>query len=116
MGGLGMRPAVVRRPTIPQKAAGIRIEQPKSVPCASGAMPLATAAAEPPDEPAGLSAGSHGLRVAPNSSLTVFAPAANSGVLVLPRMMAPALRSRATTSASSVGMKSLYRGDAKVVR
>src|SRR5262249_3655809 len=98
------------------KAAGIRIEQPKSVPCASGTMPLATAAAEPPDEPAGLRAGFHGLRVAPNSSLTVFAPAANSGVLVLPRMMAPSLRSRATTSASSVGTKSLYRGDAKVVR
>jgi hypothetical protein len=42
-------------------------------------MPLATAAAEPPDEPAGLSAGFQGLRVAPNTALTVWAPAANSG-------------------------------------
>ena len=48
---------------MPQNAAGIRIEQPKSVPCAIGSMPAATATAEPPDEPAGLSAGFHGLRV-----------------------------------------------------
>ena len=68
---------------MPQNAAGMRIEQPKSVPCASGTMPVATATAEPPDEPAGLSAGFQGLRVAPNTSLTVLAPVANSGVLVL---------------------------------
>ena len=76
-------------PTMPQNAAGIRIEQPKSVPCASGTMPVATATAEPPDEPAGLSAGFHGLRVAPNSALLVLAPQANSGVFVLARTMAP---------------------------
>ena len=43
-----------RMPTMPQNAAGIRIEQPKSVPCAIGTMPAATATAEPPEEPAGL--------------------------------------------------------------
>ena len=36
---LGISPPVVRTPTMPQNAAGIRIEQPKSVPCASGTMP-----------------------------------------------------------------------------
>ena len=102
-----MRPGVVRTPTMPQKDAGMRIEQPKSVPCASGIMPDDTAAAEPPDEPAGLRSVFHGLRVAPNTGFTVLAPAANSGVLVLPRMIAPALRSRVTASASSVGTKSL---------
>jgi hypothetical protein len=54
-------------PTIPQKAAGMRTEQPKSVPCAIGSMPLATAAAEPPEDPAGLKAVFHGFRVAPNT-------------------------------------------------
>ena len=86
---------------MPQNAAGMRIEQPKSVPCASGSMPVATATAEPPDEPAGLSSGFHGLRVAPNTALTVLAPVANSGVLVLASTMAPAAFSRRTTSASS---------------
>ena len=88
---------------MPQNAAGMRIEQPKSVPCASGSMPVATATAEPPEEPAGLSAGFHGLRVAPNTGLTVLAPAANSGVLVLASTMAPFAFSRRTASASSVG-------------
>src|SRR5471030_2208974 len=96
-------PGVGRIPTMPQNAAGMRTEQPKSVPCASGSMPLATAAAEPPDEPDGLSAGFHGLRVTPNTSLKVLAPAANSGVLVLPSTMAPAAFRRRTTSASSDG-------------
>ena len=76
-------------PTMPQNAAGMRMEQPKSVPCASGTMPVATATAEPPDEPAGLSAGFHGLRVGPNSALLVLAPQANSGVLVFASTMAP---------------------------
>ena len=81
---------------MPQNAAGTRTEPPKSVPCASGSMPVATATAEPPDEPAGLNFGFHGLRVAPNTALTVLAPAANSGVLVLPSTMAPAALSRRT--------------------
>src|SRR5260370_17710380 len=75
---------------MPQNDAGIRIEQPKSVPCAKGTMPVATATADPPEEPAGLKAGVQGLRVTPNTSLKVLAPAANSGVLVLPSTMAPA--------------------------
>ena len=101
---------------MPQNAAGMRIEQPKSVPCASGSMPVATATAEPPDEPAGLSSGFQGLRVAPNSSLTVLAPVANSGVLVLASTMAPAALRRRTTSASSVGTWSLKSGEPNVVR
>ena len=88
---------------MPQNAAGIRIEQPKSVPCAIGTMPVATATAEPPDEPAGLSAGFQGLRVAPNTAFTVFAPVANSGVLVFASTMAPAAFSRRTASASCSG-------------
>ena len=40
-------------PTIPQSAAGWRIEPPVSVPSAHGASPAATAAADPPEEPPG---------------------------------------------------------------
>src|SRR5258708_17335507 len=101
IGWFGVSPGVGRMPTIPQNDAGIRIEQPKSVPCASGTMPVATATADPPEEPAGLNAGFQGLRVTPNTSLKVLAPAANSGVLVLPSTIAPAVFRRRTTSASS---------------
>src|SRR5262245_28542005 len=94
----------------------MRIEQPKSVPCASGSMPVATATAEPPEEPAGDSSGFHGLRVAPNNSLTVLAPVANSGVLVLASTIAPAALRRRTTSASSVGTLFLNSGEPYVVR
>src|SRR5215470_7112946 len=116
IGWFGVRPGVGRMPTIPQNAAGTRTEPPKSVPCAIGTMPVATATAEPPEEPAGLSAGFQGLRVTPNTALTVWAPAANSGVLVLASTIAPAALRRRTTSASSSGTKSLNRGEPKVVR
>src|SRR5580692_4961184 len=112
IGQFGVSPGVGRMPTMPQNAAGMRIEQPKSVPCASGTMPVAAATADPPDEPAGLSAGFHGLRVGPNSSLVVLAPQANSGVLVLARIMVPAAFNRRTTSASSPGTLSLKSGEA----
>ena len=47
------------------------MEPPPSVPSASGAWPVATAAAAPPDEPPALRERSHGLRVAPKSGLSV---------------------------------------------
>src|SRR6266852_4232272 len=111
IGQFGVSPGVGRIPTMPQNDAGIRIEQPKSVPCANGTMPVATATADPPDEPDGLNAGFQGLRVTPNTSLKALAPAANSGVLVLPSTMAPAAFRRRTTSASSVGTLSLNSGE-----
>jgi hypothetical protein len=52
-------------PTIPHSAAGWRIEPPVSVPIDHGTLPAATAAAEPPDEPPGTRARSHGLSVGP---------------------------------------------------
>ena len=50
----GMRPNDGLKPTVPQKAAGMRTEPPPSVPCASAAMPSATAAALPPEDPPAL--------------------------------------------------------------
>src|SRR3981081_2143997 len=111
IGQFGVSPGVGRMPTMPQNDAGIRIEQPKSVPCAQGTIPVATATADPPDEPEGLSTGFQGLRVTPNTSLKVLAPAANSGVLVLPSTIAPAALTRRTTSASSTGTWSLNSGE-----
>ena len=57
------RPRLGLSPTSPQQAAGMRIEPPPSLPCASGTIPAATAAAEPPEEPPGVRSRSHGLRV-----------------------------------------------------
>src|SRR5579859_45602 len=77
------RPIDGRRPTTPQKLAGLRKLPPMSEPCASHAVPLASAAAAPPDEPAAERDVSQGLRVGPNTSLKVLAPAPNSGVFDL---------------------------------
>src|SRR6267154_5607571 len=77
------RPILGRIPTMPQKLAGLRSEPPISEPWASHAMPVASATAAPPEEPAADRDVSHGLRVAPNTSLKVLAPAPNSGVLDL---------------------------------
>src|SRR5262245_17595738 len=77
------RPMLGRMPTTPQKLAGLRSEPPMSEPWAIQAVPLASAAAAPPDDPAADFDRSHGLSVGPNTSLKVLAPAPNSGVLDL---------------------------------
>ena len=87
------------KPTTPQNEAG-RITEPLVwLPIAKGAMPAATAAAEPLDEPPGVRAGSCGLRVLPGVKQ------ANSVVTVLPSTTAPAARSRATIAASWSGRR-----------
>jgi hypothetical protein len=45
------RPRVGLSPTSPHSLAGMRMEPPPSLACATDTMPDATAAAEPPDEP-----------------------------------------------------------------
>ena len=92
----GTRPGVGRMPTTPQKAAGTRRLPPKSVPSASQIMPRRDRRRAAAGRAAGEKAGFQGLRVAPNTWLKVLAPAANSGVLVLPMTIAPACLSRAT--------------------
>src|ERR1700704_3601160 len=77
------RPILGLNPTMPQKLAGFRNEPPMSVPWASHAMPVASATAAPPEEPAADREVSQGLSVAPNTSLKVLAPAPNSGVFDL---------------------------------
>ena len=100
---LGTRPGDGRKPTTLQKAAGLRSEPPVSLPSAIGTMPQASATAAPPLLPPQVFPRSYGLRVGPNTALNVCDPAPNSGVLVLPTVMAPAARMRVTMSASAVG-------------
>src|SRR5260221_2475112 len=104
------------KPTTLQKAAGLRNEPPASEPVATGVIPQASATAAPPEEPPHVFDRSYGFRVAPKTVLNVCDPAPNSGVFVLPMMIAPARRMRSTTRSSSVGMWSLKRGEPKVVR
>ena len=70
----GIRPQVVLRPAIPQHAAGIRIEPPVSEPYETSASPLATATADPLDEPPGTRSGSSGLTGVPKAALIPLIP------------------------------------------
>ena len=62
---LATRPGVGRKPTMPQNAAGLRSDPPVSEPEQIGTMPVASATADPPEEPAAERVGSNGLPVAP---------------------------------------------------
>ena len=80
-----------------------------SVPRPSGPSPAATAAAAPPDEPPEVRSKFHGLRVVPKEGPSVSPFTPNSGVVVLPMMIAPAARSRATSTLSRAAGDSLAR-------
>src|SRR5437773_10159749 len=77
------RPMLGLNPTMPQQLAGLRKLPPMSEPCASQAVPVASATAAPPEEPAAERDVSHGLRVGPHPSVRVLAPAPNSGGFAL---------------------------------
>ena len=78
----------------------MRIEPPPSLACAMGTMPAATAAAEPPLEPAVVRLVSQGLQLAPKAVGSVVGSKPNSGVLVLATMISPAALWRTTSSLS----------------
>ena len=98
-------PTVGLIPTTPLADAGQTTEPLVSVPTASGAYPAATPAAEPELDPHGLRVGSWGLRAWPPTALQPLDEwsermLAHSLRFVLPRITAPAARSRATRGAS----------------
>ncbi len=95
-GPVGVLAQVGFRPNTPQADAGMRIEPPPSVACATGRMRAATAAAAPPDEPPEEWAVFHGLRVGPNSRVSVVGIRPNSGEDELPKIARPAARKRST--------------------
>ena len=86
---------------MPQALAGLRSEPPRSLPSPSALMPVASATASPPLEPAAVRAAFHGLRVSPCRLLSVCTRKAMSGMLLRPIAIAPAARMRSTTGAST---------------
>src|SRR5579864_1359407 len=82
---------------------------------ASGASYAATAAAEPPDEPPGILSRFHGFRLGPNAEFSVDDPMANSSMLVLPTMIAPARFSRRVIVASYGGRQPSRMREPQVV-
>ena len=89
-------------PTVPVKAAGWRIEPPVSVPVAPRHSCAATAAAEPPDEPPGVSGvfeplRRHGETTGPKDEVSFDEPMANSSLLGLPSITAPSRQRLAVT-------------------
>src|SRR5262245_52655768 len=86
------------KPTSPQHAAGIRIDPPPSLACASGTTPEATKQAAPPEEPPADREVSQGFRHAARPSGSVVAVKPNSGVALLPRLTSPLASSCATTA------------------
>src|SRR5215831_16123279 len=89
------RPYVGLIPTVPVIAAGWRIEPPVSVPVAPRQRPAATAAAEPPEDPPGTSGRldpwrRQGLTTGPKRLISFEDPIANSSLLSLPSITAPA--------------------------
>src|SRR5205814_10136676 len=71
------RPMVGRIPTMPFTDDGSRMEPPVSVPRAPRQVRAATAAPDPPLDPAGKRSGFHGLRQVPWCGLAVVPPQAN---------------------------------------
>src|SRR5215213_5446241 len=94
----------------------MRMEPTRSDPYSRNVIPADSAAAAPPEEPPGVRAVSHGLLVAPYSSLAVCPKSPSmKATLVLPMMIAPARLSRWTTVASQSATKSLKAGLPQVV-
>ena len=101
MPAVGDVPYVGRMPTMPQSAAGTRIDARVSVPSDMTLIPVVTAIADPPDDPPGMRVRSCGLR-----ACGLVTPSAYSCVDVFPTMTAPAARSSATAAASTSGCSS----------
>ena len=101
-GHCGMRPKLGFTPTRPQKAAGMRMDPPASVPTCKGPKQAAPAAPAPLLLPPTVRSRFQGLRVMPCSGQSPGDFQPNSVVVVLPRITAPACFSPSTAGASSL--------------
>jgi hypothetical protein len=104
---------VGRSPTRLFTAAGPRTDPPVSSPIPTVPKFAAVPEPVPPDEPLAIRAGSYALRTTPNAE--PMYPDANSPIVVLATITAPAVFSRLTIVASRFGMKSLNSTDPYVV-
>ena len=80
------------------------MEPPPSLPVAREQRPETSDAPAPPLDPPLVRSRFHGFRHGSPSRFSVVPDWPNSGVLVFPRMMAPASLTRSTTTESSSGM------------
>lgn len=96
----GTRPWVVLSPAVPQQADGTRTDPPVSDPSATSAWSLATATADPLEDPPGMSARSSGLAGVPNQGFVPIGSMASSWRFVLPTRRASAARAPARQDAS----------------
>src|SRR5580700_1886082 len=109
---VGTRPNVGRRPTMPQRSAGLIIDPRESVPIEKPHSAEAVAEADPELEPPAGSSEFQGLtHTPPNHSY----PFASSAVAAFPSSTAPASRSFSTIVASSFGCLCAYRDAPQVV-
>src|SRR5216684_7070403 len=91
-GPSGLRARLGFNPNTPDAEAGMRIEPPPSLACATGRTRAATAAPAPPDEPPEECARFQGLRVGPNSRDSVVAVTSKSRLEIFPKIVTPVLR------------------------
>src|SRR6185369_2660495 len=96
-------PRVPRRPTRLFSEAGLRIDPQVSLPMPAAAKLAETEAPVPPLDPPGLRSRSYGFFTCPKPEPIEVIPAANSCMLVLARITAPAALSRWTRKASRFG-------------
>src|SRR5438552_15330517 len=89
-GPRGLRARLGFNPNTPDAEAGMRIEPPPSLACATGRMRAATATAAPPDEPPAERSRFQGLRVGQNNRDSVVGIRPNSGLELYPKMAQPA--------------------------
>src|SRR5260370_34906632 len=93
-GPSGLRARVGFNPNTPEAEAGMRIEPPPSLACATGRMRAATAAAAPPDEPPDGCGGVQGFRVGADMREPGAGVKPDSGLELLPEIGNAAARKR----------------------
>src|SRR4030081_2141201 len=96
-----IKPNVVFRPTMPQHAAGTRIDPAVSVPKATSAAPVPTATALPEEDPPGIRLCRSGFFGVPKNSFKPEGATANSVMFVLPTMATLRRRAVARHGASA---------------
>src|SRR5271167_3544449 len=111
---ISMREYVPLKPTTPQHAAGNRQEPMASVSSVAQHMPLATAAADPLDEPPAIKSGFQGFLTGPKQLSSPVVPIPSVCMFVFPMMTAPASLNLVTGAASLAGMRCLKCSKAAV--
>ena len=114
MPSAGQAPSVGVSELTPHHAAGRRSEPARSAPISRRLMPLATAAAPPPELPPAVKRGSCGLLVRPRRRLSVWKSSALGGNAVLPVTSAPSSTSLATIVALARSARRLGRSSPNV--